>query len=291
MGLFKNMIAVEPRIVKFPYEEGTYWRKGAKQGPDAIIEQIGRMRGYSLRSKKKCAYKIEDLLVASTYIPVYSKIKALDVIESTIRSIVDLGAAPISLGGDHSITLPIIRALSAAYGKQRFGLIHFDAHSDTFDEVDGFEYHHGAFVRHVVNEGHVAAKDIIQLGIRGLVRGDGLEFSDSSGIRYHSVDDIAAKNFELKDFILSRDIPYYVSIDIDAIDPAYAPGTGTPVPGGFSSRDMMKMLSQLYDLNIIGLDIVEVAPIYDSANITSLLAASILYESLIGFNFKGLQKG
>lgn len=285
-----SLISLTPKIVKIPYEEGTYWRKGAKYGPDAIIEQTTRIHGYSLALKNSLKYNIEDLIHEHTYIPIYSKMEALSIIESNIKKLVEDNFAPVCLGGDHSITLPILRALTSVYGKGNFGLIHFDAHSDTFDDVDGFKYHHGAFVRHLVDEGLVNGTDIVQLGVRGFVRGEGLSYANSMGISYFSVNELEQSNFNLSKYISRRDIPYYISIDIDVVDPTFAPGTGTPIPGGFSSREMLNMLTQLFDLDIIGLDIMEVAPIYDSENITSLLAAHILCESLTGIEFKGLQR-
>lgn len=286
----ESLYEITPKIIKCPYEEGAYWRKGAKQGPDAIIEEALKIHGFSLGMKQYSSYKFKDLIHPSVYLPVYSKIEALKCIKNIIQNVLELGYAPVCLGGDHSVTLPIIRALTTVYGKKKFGLIQFDAHSDTFDDVDGFQYHHGSFVRHVVDEGLIEAENIIQLGVRGFVKDKGLKYADNVGIKYFSVKEISQVDFDLSKVISDVNIPYYISIDIDAIDPAFAPGTGTPVPGGFTSQEMLIMLNQLFQLNVIGLDIMEVAPIYDSSNITSLLAAHILCESLIGMSFKGIKK-
>ena len=279
-----DLQTLTPRILPVPYEEGTYWRKGTKEGPDAILREAAKVREFSLVSRRRNPYALADLLWPAPAIEPYSSQRSLDKIEQSVSALIAAGHAPVVLGGDHSITLPIMRSLAAAYGKQGFGIIHFDAHSDTFDAVDGFEYHHGAVFRHIVQEGLVAPQHIHQFGIRGFVRGDGLVFADRSGIPYVLMDEFRRRNFDLGAWC-NPAMPYFVSIDIDAVDPAFAPGTGTPVPGGFSSSELLGVLRQLADYPIVGLDLVEVAPVFDHSNITVLLAAHVLIESLSGLRF------
>ena len=279
-----NIQYLEPRILPVPYEEGVYWRKGTKDGPDAILREAAKVREFSLILNRRNPYVLKDILVPAPSIEPYSKQRSLKKIELSIDKILEQGYAPVVLGGDHSITLPIMRSLANAYGPKQFGIIHFDAHSDTFDAVDGFEYHHGAVFRHIVEEGLVAPEHVHQFGIRGFVRGDGLSFANRNGIPYVLMEEFRAKNFDLAAYC-RRDMPYFISIDIDAVDPAFAPGTGTPVPGGFSSGEILGVLRQLADYMVIGLDLVEVAPIFDQGNVTVLLAAHILVESLTGIRF------
>lgn len=279
-----NVEYTEPRILPVPYEEGTYWRKGTKEGPEAILREAAKVREFSLTSRRRNPYRLADIQVAAPAIEPYSALNSLAHIERSVDAIVARGHAPLVVGGDHSITLPVIRSLANAYGAKQFGIIHFDAHSDTFDAVDGFEYHHGAPFRHMVEEGLVAPEAIHQFGIRGFVRGEGLVYAERKGIPYVVMDEFRSQGCSLAPY-LKPDMPYYVSIDIDAVDPSFAPGTGTPVPGGFTSGEMLGLLRQLAAYRILGLDLVEVAPVYDSSNITVLLAAHLLIESLSGIRF------
>lgn len=278
------MSVVEPRVITVPYEEGAYWRKGAKEGPEAILREAAKIRPFSLASGRRNPYVLADVMGNSPRIEPYAKLRSLDAIEAHVRQILEQGHAPVILGGDHSISLPVIRAMAARYGARQFGVIHFDAHSDTFDEVDGFAYHHGAVFRNIVEEGLVAPEAIFQFGLRGFVRDDGLTFADQHGIRYVLMDDFRRQGCQLAQYC-PPDMPYFVSIDIDAVDPAFAPGTGTPVPGGFTSAEMLGLVRQLSAFQLIGLDLVEVAPVYDVANITVLLAAHLLCESLTHLHF------
>lgn len=279
-----NIAATEPRILPVPYEEGTYWRKGAKEGPDAILREAAKVREFSLTSRRRNPYRLADIQLPAPAIEPYAKMRSLANIEQSVDAIVDRGHAPLVLGGDHSITLPVVRSLAKVHGAGRFGIIHFDAHSDTFDAVDGFEYHHGAPFRHIVEEGLVAPESIFQFGIRGFVRGEGLAYADRKNIRYVLMDEFRQRGCALSAYC-QPDMPYYVSIDIDAVDPSFAPGTGTPVPGGFTSSEMLGLLRQLSAYQVVGLDLVEVAPVYDSSNITTLLAAHLLIECLSGLRF------
>ncbi len=275
---------VEPRILSVPYEEGVYWRKGTKEGPEAILREASKVREFSLIANRRNPHSVSEIQFLSPAIEPFSKRRSLATIEESVDAVLAAGHAPVILGGDHSITLPTVRSLANAYGAKRFGILHFDAHSDTFEAIDGFEFHHGAVFRHIVDEGLVVPEDIFQFGLRGFVRGDGLTFANSKGIHYVLMDEFRANGCKLATYT-SRETLYFVSIDIDAVDPAFAPGTGTPVPGGFTSAEMLDLVRQLTEYRIIGLDLVEVAPVFDHANITVLLAAHLLVESLAGIRF------
>lgn len=189
----------------------------------------------------------------------------------------------VAVGGDHSITLPILRAVRRAVGKP-IRLIHFDAHFDTYPAAWDCEYHHGSFARHAVEEGLVDPKGSIQIGIRGpLAAGEDLDFVREHKIRVATVDEIRKQSLEL--FIRSLpdfgSDPVYISYDVDCLDPAFAPGTGTPVPGGLTTYEVQQILRGLKVKNLVGADVVEVNPPYDVSEITALAALDAMFE-LIG---------
>lgn len=274
-------------FLKIPYEEGAYWRKGAKSGPDAILAQLCKMRGHSIASGASLPGGFDLVPICEVEHSPYSKTGYLNLIETTVTHCITGGYTPVILGGDHAITLPVIRAMASHFGQHRFGIIHIDAHSDTYPPVDGYRYHHGAVFRNIVEEGLVDPGAIHQIGIRGLCGEGWLSFVEESGINLVHMDEFRTAACDVHRFVTDRAMPYYVSIDIDAVDPAFAPGTGTPVPGGFSSSEILTLVRSLGAFPIIGFDVVEVAPIYDAADITSLLAAHIVAELMISAHRAG----
>jgi agmatinase/guanidinopropionase len=176
-----------------------------------------------------------------------------------------------------------LRALKKHY-QSKLALIHFDAHLDTYPAAWGCEYHHGSFARHAIEEGLVDSKNMIQLGIRGpLADSTDLDFIKKHQINVKTIDDIRDK--KLNDFltelpVFNSDIPVYISFDIDCLDPSYAPGTGTPVPGGLTSYEVQRILRHLKIKNLVGGDIVEVLPASDPSEITSLVAVDVMFEMM-----------
>ena len=188
---------------------------------------------------------------------------------------------PVSVGGDHSISLPILRAVA----KQPVGMVHIDAHCDTGDDYMGSRFHHGAPFRRAVEEGLLDPKRVIQIGIRGTTNDPaGLwRFSNESGMRVLTMDEFHDRGWrfaleEAKRII--GDEPAYLSFDIDSLDPVYAPGTGTPEAGGISTIEAMRLVRGLTGRNFVGADLVEVSPPFDVGNLTSFHGASILFELL-----------
>jgi agmatinase/guanidinopropionase len=187
----------------------------------------------------------------------------------------------IAVGGDHSTTLPVLRAVARKHGC--LNVIHFDAHLDTYPAAWGQEYHHGAFMRHVIEEGLVDPARVLQIGIRGpLAAGDDLAFTRVNGVTVTTVDDLRIGGLEA--FIARLpafpDGPTYITFDIDCLDPAFAPGTGTPVPGGLTTYEVQRILRALKIGNLVGGDVVEVSPPYDCADITALAAVDVMFEML-----------
>jgi agmatinase/guanidinopropionase len=205
-------------------------------------------------------------------------------IESHFSKMLKAGKRFVSVGGDHSTTLPILRAVRKHIG-QPLTLIHFDAHLDTYPAAWGQEYHHGAFARHAVEEGLIDASKSWQFGLRGpLAGGDDLEFVRKHGMNSTTVDDIRIAGLEafLKK-LPAFDGPTYITYDIDCLDPAFAPGTGTPVPGGLTTYEVQRIFRALKIKNLVACDTVELCPPYDPSDITALAVVDAVFEMLCLF--------
>jgi agmatinase len=192
-------------------------------------------------------------------------------LEAATSEILKSGKTMLALGGDHFITLPILRAYAKHHGEM--ALIHFDAHTDTYD--NGSSYDHGTMFYHAPNEGLISAKHSVQIGIRTEYQQEGHGFNVINAMEANdlSADDIVTR---IRDII--GDKPVYVTFDIDCLDPAFAPGTGTPVCGGLNSDKVLKILRGLAGVNIVGMDVVEVSPPYDQSDLTALAGATIALE-------------
>jgi agmatinase len=280
-----TLAPTQPRLLRVPYEEGAYWRKGMRDGADAIMAQFRRTRDFSLASNRRLPYDRNTLEFPAPTIRPFAREASIGAIEASVSAVLCEGFAPFLLGGDHSITLPAVRSLANHFGSRTFSVLHFDAHSDTFGPIDGFDQHHGAVFRNIVEEGLVRGQDIHQFGLRGAVRDDGLTFAAAAGISRVNAGEFQAQGCNIAHFCPELRQPVYVSLDIDVVDPAFAPGTGTPVPGGLTSTEILHVVHQLAGHEVIGMDLVEVAPVYDVADITSLLAAHILLEALVAAPF------
>jgi agmatinase len=190
-------------------------------------------------------------------------------ITEQIGTIVSAGVAPLSLGGDHWISLPALRAVHGRHGP--LSLVHFDAHTDTWEDEPGRIYHHGTMFRHAVNEGLIVPERSAQIGIRTYNEDTmGFHIFDAPHVHAAGTDSVIEA---VRAITAGHKV--YVTFDIDCLDPAFAPGTGTPVSGGLSTAQAIAILMGLRGLNVIGADVVEVAPAYDSAQVTALAAAHI----------------
>lgn len=214
--------------------------------------------------------------------------ESFDLIEKGMLPIFEHGVIPVAMGGDHSITLPELRACAKVYGY--VALVHFDAHYDTIPEYFGKPYNHGTPFHHAAIEGLVDTSHSIHIGIReGLYSPADSAHSEELGyecINAHVMHQMSMQ--EVTDRICDRvgDKKVFLTFDIDFLDPAYAPGTGTPVPGGFSTAQAFEIIRGLKDLNIVGYDVVEVSPPYDPTQITSIAAAAIMQEFLSHIAYK-----
>jgi len=268
-------------LLGIPYDGGTSYRTGARFGPRAVREQSSLIRPWNPVLK---VHPFERMRVADCgdvdVVPISIE-RTYEAIERRLGQVIAEGAMPVCVGGDHSISLAILRALARRHG--RLGLVHFDAHPDTWDEYFGSKYFHGTPFRRAIEEGLVDPRRMIQVGIRGPLYGDeDFAFHQQHGIEFHRIESVkdqgtawVAERFSR----LRTGGPVYCSFDIDAVDPAYAPGTGTPEVGGLTSYEALVLVRALAGMPLVGADVVEVSPLYDGpGQITALLAANLLFE-------------
>ncbi|KAA0686484.1 agmatinase [Neorhizobium sp. P12A] len=265
-----------------PWDGGTTNRAGARHGPREVRSQSSLMRsthhvsGIEPFSMARVA-DIGDLSVNPIDLA-----DGLKRIEDGVAAVVAAGALPLGIGGDHLTTLPALRAVAR---NRPVGLIHFDAHSDTNDTYFGDNpYTHGTPFRRAIEEGLLDPKKVVQIGIRGSIYEPGEhKWAKDQGIRIIYIEEFAARGAEAvmaEARSIVGDAPTYVSFDIDSIDPSMAPGTGTPEIGGFTTREAQQLVRLIDGVNVVGADVVEVAPPFDIAGLTALAGATIAFELL-----------
>lgn len=278
----RDLSRADVAIVGVPMDMAVMYRSGARFGPRAIRDASGGLRPHAqtldeleepFRSLRVIDYG--DLQVFPGYIE-----DSLARIQADIAPIVEAGVFPLVLGGDHSTTLPILRALAARHGV--LSLVHFDAHPDFWPLPDN-RLHHGTVFRTAVQEGLIDPEASVQIGIRGSISAGIIAEARAAGFRLLTAQEFAHQGVRatVDDIQRRANLPVYVSLDIDSVDPAFAPGTGTPEVAGLTSREIVDLVRGLRGLPLVGFDIVEVAPAYDSAEITALLAAHLVYEFLL----------
>ncbi|MBI3400864.1 MAG: agmatinase [Acidobacteria bacterium] len=269
-------------IVGVPFDGGTSYRPGARMGPREIRAQSSLIRSYNHFQKVAPFDRLNVADVGDIDAPPVSIEKCYDAVEAGIGAIAGAGARPLVVGGDHSISLPVLRALARRHGP--LAVVQFDAHIDTWDEYFGGKYFHGTPFRRAIEEGIVDGKRFIQVGIRGPMYGESdFDFHREHGITMIDVDQVKDRGIAalVEDIRRVAAGPAYVTFDIDAVDPAFAPGTGTPEVGGLTSHEAQRLVRGLGGLKLVGADVVEVSPLYDGpGQITSVLAANLLFELL-----------
>jgi len=269
-------------IVGVPYDGGTSYRPGARLGPREIRAQSSLIRPYSYFQKVAPFDVLNVADVGDVDPPPVSIEKAYEAIEARIGAIADTGARPIVAGGDHSISLPILRALARRHGP--LALVQIDSHIDTWDEYFGGKYFHGTPFRRAIEEGIVEGRRFVQVGIRGPMYGEeDFAFHRDHGITMLDIDQVKARGVGWTVAEIRRVLtgPSYMTFDIDAVDPAFAPGTGTPEVGGLTSHEAQQIVRGLGGLSLVGGDVVEVSPVFDGpGQITALLAANLMFEFL-----------
>ena len=269
-------------LVGVPWDGGTTNRPGARHGPREIRNMstlMRRVHHVSLVAPYELC-RVGDY--GDTPVNPIDLNDSLGRIQTFFTALYEAGAAPLSAGGDHLVTLPILRAIGR---DTPLGLVHFDAHSDTSDSYFGGEkYTHGTPFRRAVEEGLIDPKRTIQIGIRGsMYSSDEKEWAQDAGIRIVHIEEFFRLGAE-KVVAMARDTvgdgPTYVSFDVDGLDPVYAPGTGTPEIGGFSTAEAQHMIRGLDGLDLVGGDVVEVSPPFDPSGNTALVGATMMFEIL-----------
>ena len=269
-------------LVGVPFDGGVTNRTGARHGPREIRNQSSLMRRMHQSSgiSPHDLARVADVGDAWVQSPFHLE-NSLDEIAEFFTRLNEASVTPLSAGGDHSITLPILRAIAKT---GPVGMVHFDAHCDTGADYLGSKFHHGAPFRRAVEEGLLDPERTIQIGIRGSVNEPDIwKFSHDSGMRVIYMEEFYELGIKRVIDEARRVVgigPTYISFDVDGLDPVYAPGTGTPEVGGFSSMEAQFMIRGLKGLNLIGGDVVEVAPPFDPSGNTALVGATMMFEIL-----------
>jgi agmatinase/guanidinopropionase len=290
----RELDGVDVAILGVPYDGSTSYRSGARFGPRAIREQSLLLWGYN-NAQQVAPFEVLKVVDYGDVDVVPVHILATHrAIEETSTAILEAGTRLITLGGDHSISLPLLRAHHKRHGP--LAVVHFDAHPDTWDEEYAtHKYSHGTPFRRAIEEQLIDTQAYLQIGIRGPTGGP-QDYADARqlGARLITFDESAEVGMkavlaEIQQRVGHR--PVYVTLDIDAVDPAFAPGTGTPEVGGFTSHQMLQLLRGLSGLNLVGADLVEVAPVFDPQHITAILAANLVFEMLSLIANQCMRKG
>ncbi|MBC7691094.1 MAG: agmatinase [Methylotenera sp.] len=274
---------VDVAILGVPFDGGTTFRPGARFAPRAVRDSSVLNRNYN----PHLGVGVYDLLnvvdagdVSTNPINIQATMQS---IQARVTEVHQAGARHICVGGDHSILLPELRAVHAKFGE--ITLIHFDAHNDTGDSAWGEKYHHGTPIRRAIEEGLIQGPRIFQIGIRGpLTSATQDDYILEQKINVLDIDGFY--DLKKRDAFFERlrkvagNKPCFLTFDVDGVDPAFAPGTGTPVVGGLTSFEAIQSVRRLKGLNIVGADVVEISPPFDHADLTALLGAALVFEFL-----------
>ncbi len=269
-------------VLGVPFDAGVTYRPGARFGPSAIRAASRLLRPYN-PAQDVSPFEVAQVVDAGDVdANPFDIAQALDAISGAASELIGPGRLLVALGGDHTISLPLLRALYAAHGP--IALVHFDAHLDTWDTYFGAPCTHGTPFRRAAEEGLVAKGHSAHVGIRGPLydRRDLLDDAELGFTCIHAkdLDVIGVPGVVERIRAAVGDRPVHVSIDIDVLDPAFAPGTGTPEAGGLTSRELLAILRGMAGLRLVGADVVEVAPAYDHAEVTAVAAAHLAYDLL-----------
>ena len=267
-------------VVGIPFDAGTSFRPGARFGPAHIRESSRLLRPYNPAQDASPFALTQVVDAGDIAVNPFNIEQAVDQIGAGVDQLLAAGLRLVTLGGDHTIAYPILRSLHAIHGP--ITVIHFDAHLDTWDTYFGAPLTHGTPFRRASEDGFLDLESCLHVGIRGPLYAK-TDLADDTRLGFEVITSIDADELGLPaiiDRVRARvgNKPVYVSIDIDVLDPAFAPGTGTPEMGGLNSRELLTLIRSLAAVNVIGADIVEVSPQYDHAQITGIAAANLAYE-------------
>ena len=274
---------VDVGIIGVPLDIGTSNRNGTRYGPRQVRAESVLVRPYNMatRAAPFDSFQVADL--GDVALNPYNLSACVEIIEQHYSAVLENAVTPVSIGGDHTITLPILRAIARKHGP--VALIHVDAHADVNDTMFGEPVAHGTIFRRAIEEKLVDPRSMFQIGLRATgyaaedfdwARDQGVTVVQAEACWYKSL----APLMEEVRRLIGPDQPAYLSFDIDGLDPSVAPGTGTPEPGGLTGSQGLEIIRGCYGLNLIGCDLVEVSPPYDTTGNTALLAANLLFEML-----------
>ncbi|MFJ1256562.1 agmatinase [Cupriavidus sp. CuC1] len=279
-------------FVGVPFDLGTSNRNGARLGPRQIRAESVLLRPYNMATRAAPFDSLRVADIGDVATNPYNLHDSIARIEAAYRDIIATGCRPVGLGGDHTVTLPILRAMHARYG--RLGLIHVDAHADVNDTMFGEKIAHGTPFRRAVEEGLLDCGRVVQIGLRGTgYAAEDFDWCRQQGFRVITAEACWYRSLApLMEEVSARlqGGPVYISFDIDGIDPAYAPGTGTPEIGGLTVPQALEIVRGARGLDIVGADLVEVSPPYDPFGTTALLGANLAFELLCvlpGVEYRG----
>ncbi|GHF71575.1 agmatinase [Seohaeicola zhoushanensis] len=269
-------------VLGVPMDIGTSWRSGTRFGPKQIRAESAMIRPYNMATGAAPFDSLQVADIGDLAINTFSLTESIRIIAESYDAILASGALPMAMGGDHSITLPILRAMAHKYGP--VALVHVDAHADVNDEMFGERETHGTVFRRAWEEELIEPTKVYQIGLRGTGYA-ATDFTEAQGwgFQMFPAHELWGKSLDTLGREIRREIgdrPVYVTYDIDSLDPAYAPGTGTPEIGGLTTPQALQLIRALRGANIVGCDLVEVSPPYDPSGNTALTAANILYELL-----------
>jgi len=282
---------VDVAVIGAPFDDGTSNRPGTRFGPRAIREaDDGGHAGRPHLGSGLDPFAVLDVVdfgdaaVAPGDLP-----RSHDNLQALLGAVLAAGARPLVLGGDHSLALPTLRALSERYGADGYAVVQFDTHADTAAELYGVRVSHGTPFRVAVEDGHLDGHNVVQIGLRGTWPApEDLAWMREQGFRWHTMDEIDTRGLErIVDDIVAhmrdRRKPVYLTVDIDVLDPAFAPGTGTPEPGGLTIRELRGALRRIAsEVDLCAADVVEVCPPFDVSGITALAAERVAIDILTG---------
>ena len=277
-----DLTGLDVAVLGIPIDIGTSWRSGTRFGPKQVRAESAMLRPYNLGTGAAPFDSLQVADIGDLAINTFSLSESLRIIAESYGEILTSDVIPMAIGGDHSLTLPILRAMAAKHGP--VALVHVDAHADVNDEMFGEKEAHGTVFRRAYEEGLINPSKTYQIGLRGTGY-SAEDFKEAAGWGFQQFlaqelwgRSLASLGAEIRRDI--GDLPTYVTYDIDSLDPAYAPGTGTPEIGGLTTPQAMELIRALRGVNIVGADLVEVSPPYDTSGNTALTGANILYEML-----------
>ena len=274
---------VDVGIIGVPLDIGTSNRNGTRYGPRQVRAESVLVRPYNKAPRAAPIASLQVADLGDVALNPYNLSACIEIIEQHYSAVLENAVTPVSIGGDHTITLPILRAIARKHGP--VALIHVDAHADVNDTMFGEPVAHGTIFRRAIEEKLVDPRSMFQIGLRATgyaaedfdwARDQGVTVVQAEACWYKSL----APLMEEVRRLVGPDQPAYLSFDIDGLDPSVAPGTGTPEPGGLTGSQGLEIIRGCYGLNLIGCDLVEVSPPYDTTGNTALLAANLLFEML-----------